>query len=449
MSRFFSVACALLLFLAVPLGLRSQGSKVFPYDFTVEVLSNGLKVVSVPLSNPNIIAFYTIVRSGSRNEVEPGKSGFAHFFEHMMFKGTKTVPRPAYDDFLTKLGAGTNGFTSDDHTVYFVVFAGRNNLEEVVKTEADRFINLAYDEEMIKTEAPVIEGEYYSSVSNPDRRLAELLRDNAFEKHSYKHTTLGFLKDIQDMPNQYQYSLLYKQRFYAPDNSILLVVGDFDQARLMELVKKYYGSWQPSNYQLVTPVEPPQKKAKRAHLAWPSKTLARMSVAFHGPAFSDEKLDKAALDLLAEVAFSNSSPIYQKLVIEEQKCQNLYASFPDRRDPSLLTISAVIKKDEDLPAVEKTIWQELENLKTKPVSAELLSDIKSNLKYSLANSLDTSDGVAGTLFFFISLTADPGSVNKLYDLYDRVRPADVQDMAKKYFTRANSTVVTLTGGNAK
>jgi len=449
MSRFLSLACALPFLLAVPLGLRSQGSKVFPYDFKVEVLSNGLKVVSVPLSNPNIIAFYTIVRSGSRNEVEPGKSGFAHFFEHMMFKGTKTMPRPAYDDFLTKLGAGTNGFTSDDHTVYFVVFAGRNNLEEVVKTEADRFINLTYDEEMLKTEAPVIEGEYYASVSNPDRRLAELLRDTAFEKHSYKHTTLGFLKDIQDMPNQYQYSLLYKQRFYAPDNSILLVVGDFDQARLMELVKKYYGPWQPSNYQLVTPVEPPQKKAKRAHLAWPSKTLARMSVAFHGPAFSDEKINKAALDLLAEVAFSNSSPIYQKLVIEEQKCQNLYAGFPDRRDPSLLTISAVIKKDEDLPAVEKAVWQELENLKAKPVSAELLSDIKSNLKYSLANGLDTSDGVAGTLFFFISLTADPGSVNNLYDLYDKVTPADIQDMARKYFTQANSTVVTLTGGNAK
>ncbi len=449
MLRVFALTAALLLLLGTPLGLRSQGSKVFPYDTKVEVLANGLKVVCVPLSNPNIIAYYTIVRSGSRNEVEPGKSGFAHFFEHMMFKGTKAVPRPVYDDYLTRLGAGTNGFTSDDHTVYFVVFAGRDNLEEVVKTEADRFINLYYDEETIKTEASVIEGEYYASVSSPERRLAELLRDTAYEKHSYKHTTLGFLKDIQDMPNQYQYSLLYKKRFYAPDNSILLVVGDFDQARLMELVKKYYSPWQSSNYQLVTPVEPPQHKAKRARLAWPSKTLARLAIGFHGPAFSDGKIDKAALDLLAEVAFSNSSPIYQKLVIEEQKCQDLFASFPDRRDPSLLSIGAVIKKDEDLPAVEKAVWQELERLKTELVSAELLSDIKSNLKYSLASGLDTSDGVAGTLFFYISLTADPGSLNKLFDLYDKVTPADIRDMAKKYFILPNSTTVTLTGGQAK
>jgi zinc protease len=448
MSRFLPLACALIL-LAVPLGLRGQGSKVFPFDYKVEVLSNGLKVVCVPLSNPNIIAYYTIVRSGSRNEVEPGKSGFAHFFEHIMFKGTKTMPRPAYDDFLTKLGAGTNGFTSDDYTVYFVVFAGRNNLEEVVKTEADRFLNLYYDEEMVKTEAPVIEGEYYASVSSPDRRLAELLRNTAYEKHSYKHTTLGFLKDIQDMPNQYAYSLLYKQRFYAPDNSILLVAGDFDPARLLELVKKYYNPWQPSHYQLLTPEEPPQAAAKRAQLAWPSKTLPRLVVGFHGPAFSDEKIDKAGLDLLAEVAFSSSSPIYQKLVIEEQKCQSLYASFPDRRDPGLLTVGAVLKKDEDLPAVEQAIWQELERLKAELVSADLLADIKSNLKYSLANGLDTSDGVAGTLFFYLSLTADPGSVNKLFDLYERITPADIRDMARKYFTQPNSTTVTLTGGQAQ
>ena len=228
MAKIFALVLSVVLLFSLP--LKSQTTKVFPFDYKIEELENGLKVVSVPLSNPNIISYYTIVRSGSRNEVEPGKSGFAHFFEHMMFKGTKQVPKAAYDDFLSRLGAGTNGFTSDDYTCYFVVFAGRENLEKVVRTEADRFINLVYSEEVIKTEAPVIEGEYYAGVSNPDRRLSELLRDTAFEKHSYKHTTLGFLKDIQDMPNQYEYSLLYKKRFYAPDHSILFVAGDFDPA---------------------------------------------------------------------------------------------------------------------------------------------------------------------------------------------------------------------------
>ncbi|MGB8951509.1 MAG: pitrilysin family protein [Candidatus Aminicenantales bacterium] len=444
-----SLAFLLSVFLLLVLPSSARSSSIFPYNYTIEELENGLKIVSIPLSNPHIISYYTIVRSGSRNEIEPGKSGFAHFFEHMMFKGTKQVPRTAYDEFLTLLGAGTNGYTSDDYTCYFVVFAGRENLEKVARTEADRFINLTYDEEMLKTEAPVIEGEYYTSVSNPDRRLAELLRDTAFEEHSYKHTTLGYLRDILDMPNQFEYSRLYKNRFYAPDNSILLVVGDFDHDQLMAYVKKYYSGWEKSNYTLQTPEEPPQTKPKRGHLAWPTKTLARIAVAFHGPAYSDAVIDKATLDLLAEISFSPSSPLHQKLVIEEQKCQSLRASFSDRRDPFLLIFNAVVKKDEDLPYVENEILKELERIKNEPADSQILADIKSNMKYSMANELGTTDGVAGTLAFYINLATDPSTLNKLFNLYEKVTPQDIQNAAKKYFKPENSTVVTLTGGNSK
>jgi len=447
MKRFISAALTLLLLLCIPPLLHS--SQIFPYDFKIEVLENGLKIVSIPLDNPNIISHYVIVRSGSRNEIEPGKSGFAHFFEHMMFKGTKNMPREKYDDFLTKLGAGTNGYTTDDYTCYFVVFAGKENLEEVIKTEADRFINLYYNEEMLKTEAPVIEGEYYASVSNPGRRLFETLRDTAFEKHSYKHTTLGYLRDILDMPNQFEYSQLYKKRFYAPDNTILLVAGDFDRDQLMDYVRKYYSGWEKSNYTLVTPEEPPQTRAKRAHYDWPSRTLPRLAIGFHGPAYSDEKIDKAALDLLAETSFSRSSPLFQKLVIEEQKCVSLNASFADRRDPYLLVFSATLRDEKDLPYVEDEIFKELERLKKELVSEELLSDIKSNLKYSFANSLGTTDGIAGSLAYYINLATDPGTVNRLFDLFEKVTPEDIQEMCKKYFIKTNSTVVTLSGGKAE
>lgn len=437
------------LFLMVIAPALLYGSNIFPYEYRIEKLDNGLKVVSIPLENPHIISYYTIVRSGSRNEIEPGKSGFAHFFEHMMFKGTKNIPKEAYNEFLTKLGAGTNGYTTDDYTCYFIVFAGRENLEEVVKTEADRFINLYYDEEMLKTEAPVIEGEYYSSVSNPSRRLFELLRHTAFEKHSYKHTTLGYLEDILDMPNEFEYSQLYKKRFYAPDKTIILVAGDFDHDRLMEYVKKHYGGWEKSDYTLITPEEPSQQNAKRAHYDWPTKTLPRLAIGFHGPAYSDEKIDKSALDLMAEIAFSRSSPLYQKLVIEEQKCLTLRASFPDRRDPYLLIFTSIVKKDEDLPYVEEEIFKELERLQKEPVDEKLLADVKSHLKYSFASDLGTTDGIASTLAFYINLATDPGTVNKLFDLYERVTPHDIQEMAKKYFQKTNSTVVTLTGGKTK
>lgn len=448
MFKFISTALSIILIFSVVPGLL-HGSDIFPYEYKIEELENGLKVVSIPLLNPQIISYYAIVRSGSRNEIEPGKSGFAHFFEHMMFKGTKNVPRPVYDDFLTKLGAGTNAYTTDDYTCYYVIFAGRENLEEVVKKEADRFINLYYDEEMIKTEASVIEGEYYSSVSNPSRRLYELLRDTAFAKHSYKHTTLGYLEDILDMPNQFEYSQLYKKRFYAPDNTILLVAGDFDHSKLMEYVKNYYSDWEKSGCALVTPEEPLQKKAKRAHYDWPTKTLPRLAIGFHGPAYSEEKIDKPALDLLAEIAFSRSSPLYQKLVIEEQKCLTLNASFSDRRDPYLLTFNSIVKKDKDLPYVEEEIFKELERVKKEPVDEELLADVKSNLKYSFARRLGTTDGVASSLALYINLATDPGTVNKLFNLYEKVTPQDIQEMAKKHFDKTNSTVVTLLGGKAK
>ena len=452
MTRFMSIVLGLLLGVAItarPQPAGGPATAVFPYVVRIETLENGLKIVSVPLDNPNIVAYYSIVRSGSRNEVEPGKSGFAHFFEHMMFKGTKQVPKAAYDEFLSRLGAGTNGYTTDDFTCYFVVFAGRENLEKVVRTEADRFINLAYTEDMLRTEASVIEGEYYASASDPGRHLFETLRDAAYEKHSYKHATLGFLKDIQDMPNQYEYSLLYKKRFYAPDNTILLVAGDYDPGQLTAFVKKYYGGWQKSNYDLVTPVEPPQAQARRASVAWPSRTLARLALGYHGPAFSDTALDKAALDLLAEVSFAPASPLTQKLVNVEQKCQSLSADFADARDPSLLVISAVVKNDADLPGVEAEILKELERAKVEPAPNAKLADIKSRLRYAMARSLETTDGVAGALAFYLNLTGDPGTLNRLFDLYEKVAPRDIQDAARKYFKPSNRTAVTLTGAAAK
>jgi len=442
-----SLHCSLILVFLLVVPVLLQASEIFPYEYKLEELENGLKIVSIPLNNPHIIAYYTIVRSGSRNEIEPGKSGFAHFFEHMMFKGTKTMPREAYDDFLTHLGAETNGYTSDDYTIYFIIFAGRENLESVVRTEADRFINLYYDEEMLKTEASVIEGEYYASVSNPSRKINEILRDNAFEKHSYKHTTIGYLEDIQDMPNQHEYSQLYKKRFYAPDNCILLVAGDYDHLQLMEYIRNYYSDWEKSGYVLETPEEPDQIEAKRIHYEWPTRTLPRLAIGFHGPAYSDEVIDKAALDLIGEIAFSQRSRLYQKLVIAEQKCVSLYASFPDRRDPHLLTINAVLNDDKDLALVEDEIFKELKSLKTELISNDVLSDIKSNLKYTFARSLETTDGIASTLAFYLSLTADPGTVNKLFDLYEKITPQDLQDMANKYLAITNSTVAALSGGN--
>ena len=217
----------------------------------------------------------------------------------------------------------------------------------------------------------------------------------------------------------------------------------------MEYVRNYYGPWEKSNHTLVTPVEKSQTKQKRAHYDWPSPTLPRLTVGFHGPAFSDETIDMAAMDLLAAVAFSSSSAFYQKLVIEEQKCQSFSTSFSDHRDPFLLIFNAVLKQEKDLADIEEEIFKELERLKNEFVDAEILAKVKSNLKYSFANSLGTTDGIAGSLVHYINLTGDPDTVNKVFDLYEKVTPEDIQEMTRKYFKITNSTVVTLTMGKGQ
>src|SRR5882762_1202097 len=218
------------------------GSKVFPYPVQVTVLENGLKVVAVPFDSPGLVACWTVVRAGSRNEIEPGKSGFAHFFEHMMFRGTDKYPKEKFTAVLKSIGADNNAYTSDDETVYHTV-ASASALETMMDLESDRFMNLKYTEEDFKTEAGAILGEYNKNSSNPLQAIEEKVRESAFDYHTYKHTTMGFLRDIQNMPNQYQYSLTFFDRWYRPENCVVVVVGDFQQDKLIELAKKYYSPW--------------------------------------------------------------------------------------------------------------------------------------------------------------------------------------------------------------
>src|SRR4051794_20000101 len=150
--------------------------KVFPFPIRQSVLDNGLTVLSVPYDAPGIIAYYTVVRAGSRNEVEKGLSGFAHFFEHMMFRGTERYPQQKYNNILKELGANANAFTTDDWTCYHITVAAAA-LPKVVELEADRFQNLKYDEPEFQKEARAVLGEYNKSASSPFLILNETMQD--------------------------------------------------------------------------------------------------------------------------------------------------------------------------------------------------------------------------------------------------------------------------------
>ncbi|MGH2651746.1 MAG: M16 family metallopeptidase, partial [Actinomycetota bacterium] len=342
------------------------GSRVFPYPVHQTVLDNGLKVVAVPFDSPGIVAYWTVVRTGSRNEVEPGKSGFAHFFEHMMFRGTEAYSRERYNAVLAELGADHNAFTSDDLTAYHIL-APASGLETMMKVEADRFMNLKYSVEDFKKEAGAVLGEYNKNAANPFQTLNEKIRDAAFTAHTYKHSTIGFLKDVQDMPNQYDYSLAFFDRYYRPENCVLMVVGDVDPKRLVELARAYYGGWKRGTHQFAAPVEPPQTEEKRVSVTWKNPTTPYLYIGYHAAAFSTTQVDMPALDLVSQLVFSEASPLYQKLVVEEQEVDLLFGGASDHRDPYLFEIAARVKKPDRVAYVEGSIAAALEELKEKPV----------------------------------------------------------------------------------
>ncbi len=428
---------------ATPRSSQPQKQKIFPYEYTIDNLPNGLRLVTVPTDFPNIVAVYTVVRAGARNEVERGKSGYAHLFEHLMFRGSEHYTPEERDAILKRAGADDNAYTTDDRTVFHEVFS-KEDLDTILQLNADTFQRLKYSPDAYKTETKAVLGEFNKNSSNPTEKLFEVLRATAYRKHTYEHTAMGFIKDIEDMPNQYDYSLQFYHRYYRPENVIMMIVGDVQHVQTLAMVKKYFGDWKRGDYTPQIPNEPAQTEARAEHIDWPSPTLPYVDVAFRGPAYSDTDIDHAALDLLQAYAFGENSDLYQKLVLKEQKVDSLDTSFADRMDPELFYVESRVKDEKDLDHVRDEVLATYKRFTTELIPQDKLDATRSRLRYSFALSLNSSSAIAGTLASYVGLRGTPESVNKVYALYDRVTPEDVRAAAARYFVDQNRTIVTLT-----
>jgi zinc protease len=420
--------------------------KVFPYDYKINDLPNGLRVITVPTDYPNLVALYTVVGAGSRNEIEPGKSGYAHFFEHLMFRGSENFPPGSFDRIMKKAGASSNAYTTDDRTVYHATFA-KEDLDEIMQLEADRFQRLKYAQPEYKTEALAVLGEYNKNSASPTFKMHEVLRETAYKTHTYSHTTMGYLKDIQDYPNQYEYSLQFFNRFYRPEYTTIVVVGDVKPDEVLAMVNKYFGSWQAGDYKPQIPVEPAQEKARSEHIEWSSPTLPYVAVGYRGPAFSDESKDKAALDLLSLIAFGENSDLFQKLVLQEQKADFISPDFEDKINPELFTVYARAKSDADMNYVRDEIVKTFKRYTNELVPQKQLDQTRSRMRYGFAMAMNSNDAIANTLAPYIALKRTPETLEKLFALYDRITPEDIRAAARTYFQDKNQTVVTLATKN--
>ncbi len=420
---------------------HAAAGDVFPYPVHQRTLANGMKVMAVPFDSPGIVAYVTVIRTGSRDEVEPGHSGFAHFFEHMMFRGTKAHSSDEYNATLKAMGADSNASTSDDRTFYYIVGPAAK-LETMFDLESDRFADLDYDQDAFRTEAGSILGEYSKGASNPGQPIDEKVRDLAFRQHTYKHTTIGFLADVKDMPNQYEYSRTFFRRFYRPENAVLLLVGDVDPARVFALAERYYGPWKPG-YQApaVTP-EPPPNGPQRAHLDWPNPTNPYLEIAYRAPAFAPDR-DTATLQVIEQLLFSDSAPLHQQLVVDKQWVDFVFGGADPHRDPYLFEIYARARSEELLPRVEQAVHGALADLQSRPLDAARLERVKSHLRYGFAVSLDSPMAVARQVGRILWLTGDVTALNELWQQIEQVTPQDVQRVAQQVFQEKGMTVVTL------
>ncbi len=420
---------------------RPAAADVLPFRAVERTLANGLRVIVVPTGFPGLVSVQLSVQTGSRNEVEPGKSGFAHFFEHMMFRGTRAYPPDRYQAVITKIGARQNAYTAEDLTDFHVTFA-KEDLEQVLALEADRFMNLEYPLELFKTESRAVLGEYDKSASDPELKLEEAQRDAAFRVHPYAHTTMGFLADIEDMPNQYEYSRLFYARFYRPELTTVVVAGDVAPEKILPLVERHFGRWKRGGPPVEVPREPPPAGPVYAHVPWTTPTLPFVTVAFHGPAFSATK-EWAAATLVFQHWFGPTSDLYRRLVVEEQIVDTLGVETTPTVDPGLFTIAARLKHSGDALRVRDELLRTFARARAEAPDPQRLADDLAAARNGLVRSLDSTEAVADVIARHAVFERSYATVNRLYRALATVTSEDVLQAARAWVRDAGLVVTTL------
>jgi zinc protease len=406
--------------------------------FTDRTLPNGLRVLSAPDHASPTVAIQVWYHVGSKDDPDK-RSGFAHLFEHIMFKSTKNMKSEMMDRLTEDVGGFNNAFTADDVTVYFEVVPS-NYLETLIWAEADRLSGLNVDDANFKSERDVVKEEFRQSVlAPPYGRFFYLLQEKSFVEHPYKRPGIGSiedldaasLKDVQD----------FHSTFYRPDNATIVVVGDFDPKQLDAWVDKYFASIPKPDRPLprVQVKEPPRKSESRV-TGYGSNDLPAVGLTYLTPRQADP--DSDALRVVdAILSAGESSRLYNALVYTQQLAAEVDASADVREDVSLFYIIGILSEGKKPEDVEKSLLAEIKKLQDTPVSAAELDKAKNQIITDQLRQRETSNGKAQALGEAAVLLGDPNRVNTDLDKLQAVTAADVQRVMKKYFTDANRMVL--------
>src|SRR5215204_231302 len=388
LSLFFSI---LALALALCSSLFGQ-ARITPMNIRQRTLPNGLKVVSVQDSSSPTVSVNVWYTVGSKDDPQ-GRSGFAHMFEHMMFKSTKNMKSEMFDRLTEDVGGNNNASTYDDFTNYFEVVPS-NYLETLLWAESDRMVNLNVDDENFKSERDVVKEEFRQSVlAQPYGRFYEYISSLSYAKHPYKRGVIGNLEQL-DAATPADAKAFYNT-FYRPDNAYLIVVGDFDEKQFETWTDKYFGRIQKPSGSIprVTEVEPARTAESRQVTTAPNVPFPAVAITYLGP--ESKSPDVPAIRIAEKIlSGGESSRLYQSLVYKQQIAQEASFSYDTRVDKGLLYFSAIASEGNKPEALEASLLAELKNIQTSSVSANEIAKAKNQLITEAIRRREDNDGKA-------------------------------------------------------
>jgi zinc protease len=329
-------------------------------------------------------------------------------------------------------------------TVYTTT-APSDALPDLVKLNADRFQHLHVAEPKYKDETGAVLGERNKVFSDPHAQMDEAVRALAFKTHTYGHTTIGFKHDVEDMPNQYEYSRQFFKRFYTPDDCVIFVAGDFDGAKALAEIKDAYGPWRGKRARTDIHPELEQKKPRATVVAWKTPTDPLLDIAYRIPAMKASLADTAALATLIAAAFGEPSELYQRLVVKEQKLLELEASprSVETKDPGTLDIAAKLGGKASFDEIIGDVQATVDAAARGELSADRITAASRHLLNEGILGAQTAPALAGRLASLTGRTGDVETYGKYMMALAAVKPEDVARVAKG-LTPAHRDVVTLT-----
>jgi len=416
-----------------------KGGQSIRLEFEEFKLENGLRVILAEDHSAPTYSISVTYDVGSRNE-RPGRTGFAHLFEHMMFQGSEKVGKGEHFILIFNNGGGMNGTTNVDRTNYYETLPA-NQLDLGLFLEADRMRSLVINQANLDNQRNAVQEERRLSVDNRAYgKTFEAIFETAYDNFAYKHSTIGSMADLDaaTVEDVAEFFRIY----YAPNNAVLSLVGDFKKKEALAKIEKYFGdipAQPPPSEPDMT--EPEQKGERRKTLEDSFARLARVDIVHKIPPANTP--DWYALDVLGEVlASGQSSRLYQKLVKEEQVAVAAAGGVFMFRGPSILLLLALARPGKEMAEIEKLIYEEIERLKNEPIEDWELEKVRMQLRRQRAQQLQSTSFRAQTLGEYAVYFDDPGLINTIGEKYLQVSKEDVQRVARKYLKQSNRTVIT-------